>query len=251
MTEKTELTKAYYDERFGTLSQQLNEEETIRWHAIESALKQHAKTTPLNIADFGCGRGWLSNKLSHFGNVTGFDISEKAIANAQHSYPGINFICLDASTSIPPELTGKFDLVVSSEVIEHLHDQASYLKNIYSLLRTGGEVLITTPNGKWHDAFYQGERISWKQPVENWITLPGLIRLLNHTGFVPLFSDTFNSEWVFAYRPQIKTSRLAHPILRKALKATGLYNFVLKQWNTKQYGLNSIVYASKRHGSNT
>ena len=111
MAKQLNLTKEYYDKRFGEQSQHLNEEETIRWQAIEEVLKKHLHGQKLKIADFGCGRGWLSAKLSAFGEVTGFDVSEKAVQNAKQSFPDLNFVCLDASEKIPEAYMNAFDLV--------------------------------------------------------------------------------------------------------------------------------------------
>src|SRR5687767_33472 len=105
------ISKAYYDERFGASGQELNEEERIRWDAIRAAIEGLNKND-LNIADFGCGRGWLSGKLSGYGTVTGFDLSEKAIENAKRSFPTLKFISLDASGKLPSNCKGAFDLVV-------------------------------------------------------------------------------------------------------------------------------------------
>ena len=84
---KKEITKEYYNNRFGELSQNLNEEELIRWSALSTQISAIKENKTLQIADFGCGRGWLSNKLSEFGHVTGFDISELSVANAKKSFP--------------------------------------------------------------------------------------------------------------------------------------------------------------------
>lgn len=245
MKENIAATKAYYDKRFGELSQHLNEEETIRWKAIASVLKEQHRGGALRVADFGCGRGWLSHKLSDFGRVSGFDVSEKAIENARQCFPGLDFICLDASEAIPEEFAGTFDLVVSSEVIEHIQDQLSYLKNIFTLLRPGGHFLISTPNGAWFDAFYRDGRESWKQPVENWLSLPELSKLLKQAGLSTTCATTFNAEWVFDMRPPLRVKFLSHPLSRKVLKATGLYTLVLKKLNARGYGINGLVYGYK------
>src|SRR6187402_3428894 len=100
---KKEITKEYYNNRFGDLSQNLNEEELIRWGALAKHISEIKENKVLKIADFGCGRGWLSNKLSEFGQVTGFDISELSVENAKKSFPQNTFVCLDASQDIPAE----------------------------------------------------------------------------------------------------------------------------------------------------
>lgn len=241
----TEITRQYYDKRFGNQSQRLNEEETIRKNAITEVLKKNFTDRQIRIADFGCGRGWLSDVLSAFGIVTGFDISEQAIANARRSFPGINFVCLDASAPLPAEHHGKFDLVVSSEVIEHLEDQVAYVKNLSKLLATGGHFIITTPNGSWFDAFYREGRESWKQPIENWRTREQLCEMLTEQHLMCAWSTSFNSEWVFTMRP--RNVRVAsHPLVRKMYKAFGAYNRKIRKLNRDNFGLNILVSGLKK-----
>lgn len=240
------ISKTYYDGRFGGLSQELNEEERIRWGAISSALAGLGKKN-LAIADFGCGRGWLSHKLAAFGQVTGFDISERSVENARRSFPAINFVCLDASEPVPADHRERFDLVVSSEVLEHLEDQPTYLANINTLLKNDGRLLLTTPNGLWHDVFYRDGREKWKQPVENWVNLERLTALVTEAGLNPYFSTSFQSEWIFGLRPPVKKA-LSNPLSRKALKALGLYGKTLERLNKNLYGLNLIMLAIKKNG---
>lgn len=246
MADKINETKEYYDKRFGELSQNLNEEESVRWRAIEALLKKKLDGSKIKIADFGCGRGWLSSKLSTFGEVTGFDVSEKAVENAKQSFPNLKFVCLDASADIHHEFLKNFDLLVSSEVIEHIEDQTSYAKNIFSLLKPNGSFLITTPNGNWKEDFYKDGREAWKQPIENWLKSTALVKLFKDAGFSDLEYSTFSSEWIFNYRPDIKIKTLSNPILRKALKVFGMYKSTILRLNKKHYGLNSILFGSRK-----
>jgi len=243
--EKISENKIYYDKRFGNLSQQLNEEEQIRWNAISKTLKGLELDKNIRIADFGCGRGWLAHKLSLFGKVTGFDLSEKAIENARQSFPEINFFCLNAAGKIPDEFKEQFDLVVSSEVIEHINHQEQYLSNVFQLLKKNGHFLISTPNGKWMDIFYSNGREKWKQPVENWLSIESLKKLLHKSSLYATQTTTFNSEWIFQFKPKITVAWIAKPMLRKTLKFFGIYTWTLNLLNRKQFGLNIITLAIK------
>lgn len=49
-----------------------------------------------------------------------------------------------ASTNLSP---GSFDAAVSVEVIEHVDDDASFVKNLAMILRDSGVAVLTTPNG--------------------------------------------------------------------------------------------------------
>jgi SAM-dependent methyltransferase len=243
--ENISQNKTYYDNRFGTLSQNLNEEEQIRWNAISKALQSVKLSKNIRIADFGCGRGWLSQKLSQYGKVTGFDLSEKAIENAKHSFPDLEFVCLNAAEAIPKHFIEQFDLVVSSEVIEHIDHQQQYLTNISQLLKANGHFIISTPNGEWKQKFYSEGREQWKQPLENWLRIESLEELLMRSGLKSKYASTFNSEWIFQFQPKISIVWIAKPIARKTLKVFGIYTKVLHQLNKNHFGLNIILIGKK------
>lgn len=103
-----------------------------------------------SICDLGCGNGHISGRLAAMGYVvTGVDASESGIQIARRAYPSVQFI----SALIDSELHttfGQFDLVVSSDVIEHLYRPADLLETAFSLLKPGGQLLLGTPyHGYW------------------------------------------------------------------------------------------------------
>ena len=108
----------------------------------------------LNCLDIGCGGGILSEKLRRLGaNVTGIDASKSSIdiakEHAKKSRLEINYKCITTSEllEIKNENTlNKFDLVIASEVIEHVYDRKIFLSDISNLCRPGGLVIFTTIN---------------------------------------------------------------------------------------------------------
>ena len=77
------------------------------------------------ILDLGCGTGWFTEKLAHFGAATGIDLSAKAIGLAKRRFPDTSFIAGNIfETALPLE---SFDVVVSQQVIAHVVDQTRYL----------------------------------------------------------------------------------------------------------------------------
>ena len=95
-----------------------------------------------SICDLGCGNGHISGRLAALGyDVTGVDASASGILVACNAYPEARFI----EARIDRELTGKFDLVISSDVIEHMYRPSDLLEAARSLLRPNGYALIGTP----------------------------------------------------------------------------------------------------------
>ena len=100
------------------------------------------------VLDLGCNTGYGSRILKAAGaDVTGVDVSPEAIAIARKKYgpAGIEFLCTDGGRL--PFAERSFDLVTSFQVIEHLVDQTQFLEEIQRVIKPGGRVILTTPNG--------------------------------------------------------------------------------------------------------
>ena len=100
------------------------------------------------VLDLGCGNGsFLSLFQSRGWKLYGSDFSPTGIAVARANYPDIEFFLADASapTSNIAEQVGRVDVILSTEVIEHLYDPRGFLRNAHALLRPGGMMLLTTP----------------------------------------------------------------------------------------------------------
>ena len=98
-----------------------------------------------SICDLGCGNGHISGRLAALGyEVTGVDASTSGIQIARRTYPATTFIetLIDGSLG---ERLGSFDLVISSDVIEHLYRPSDLLEAARSLLRPQAHALIGTP----------------------------------------------------------------------------------------------------------
>ena len=96
-----------------------------------------------SICDLGCGNGHISGRLAALGyNVTGVDASASGIQVAQRVYPRVEFVhaLINRDLSL-----GKFDLVVSSDVIEHLYRPSDLLEAAVTQLKPGGQILLGTP----------------------------------------------------------------------------------------------------------
>ncbi len=108
----------------------------------------------IECIDIGCGGGILSERLSRLGaKVTGIDASESSINVAkEHSFKSrleIDYKCLTTSEllrSKKGKFFNKFDIVIASEVIEHVNERKIFLSDISKLSRSGGLIVFTTIN---------------------------------------------------------------------------------------------------------
>ena len=111
----------------------------------------------LNCLDIGCGGGILSEKLKRLGaNVTGIDASKTSIdiakEHAKKSRLKINYKNITTSKFLEikeEKILNKFDLVIASEVIEHVYNRKIFLSDISNLCRPGGLVVFTTINNSF------------------------------------------------------------------------------------------------------
>jgi 2-polyprenyl-3-methyl-5-hydroxy-6-metoxy-1,4-benzoquinol methylase len=100
------------------------------------------------ILDAGCGNGsFLSQFRDRKWQLHGSDLSPTGIEVARKSFPDINFFLADAQSLYQDFLqtVGKVDVVITTEVIEHIYDPRSFLRNCYDLLNPGGTLVLTTP----------------------------------------------------------------------------------------------------------
>jgi 2-polyprenyl-3-methyl-5-hydroxy-6-metoxy-1,4-benzoquinol methylase len=102
------------------------------------------------ILDAGCGSGWLSIEIARRGfEVFAIDLSKKQLEQAKllSKAEQINLTLIRASLSHMPFGTAMFDSIVSSDVIEHIPLLSVALEELSRVLRSEGNLCITTPNG--------------------------------------------------------------------------------------------------------
>lgn len=97
------------------------------------------------ILDIGCSTGYLAYFLKDQNNeVSGIDFLNGAIEIARQNNI-VAYVC-DIENEQLPFKDDYFDLVVFSEVIEHLIDPNIVLEKIHQILKKNGLLIISTPN---------------------------------------------------------------------------------------------------------
>ena len=101
----------------------------------------------MRVLDVGCGNGSTCGEfLRRHCEVVGVDLSIEGIEIARKTYPAGRFETLPADDRLLTNLREPpFDLVVSTEVIEHLYDPRAYACGCFRALRPGGRFICTTP----------------------------------------------------------------------------------------------------------
>lgn len=113
------------------------------------------------ILDLGCGDGHFPQYIQgKFKEIHGAEIAEEAAHIAQRRSMFLCLCLMDINESLPYK-DSAFDAVVCLDVIEHLFDPVSVLKEIYRLLQPEGQLVLTTPNIRYfrnlHKLIFKGE----------------------------------------------------------------------------------------------
>lgn len=102
-----------------------------------------------SVLDVGCGPGELLVTLRRFfplvSSFEGVDLSPEVIAATARRHPWIRFSTLDIEKEALPR---RFDLIICSEVIEHLENRQTAYHHLAQMLNPGGYLVLTCPTGK-------------------------------------------------------------------------------------------------------
>jgi len=96
------------------------------------------------LIDLGCGDGafiFAVKKDFPNINITGVDISPRRIEDLKNKLKNEKFYCEDICTL---KINKKFDLVYSSQVIEHVPSDKKMIEKISSLLKKRGILIISS-----------------------------------------------------------------------------------------------------------
>jgi 2-polyprenyl-3-methyl-5-hydroxy-6-metoxy-1,4-benzoquinol methylase len=128
---------------------------------------------PALIVDVGCGDGLATSvaaSVSPGHRFVGVDWSADAVRQA--SARGLALVRASVEDAGLPVATGAADVVIMSEVIEHLVDTDSVLDEVRRILKPGGSLLLSTPNlAAW---FNRGLLAVGVQPVFSEVSLRGV-----------------------------------------------------------------------------
>lgn len=149
--------------------------------------------TGSRVLDIGCGNGaWAAGFIERGCVTVGIDPSAEGIAIARQAHPEGRFEATVVSDDLLERLgEAPFDVVISTEVVEHLYDPRSWARGAFNALKPGGRLICSTPYhgylknvalsvaGKWdshHGPLWDGGHIKfWSRAT--------LSELLTEAGF--------------------------------------------------------------------
>lgn len=169
------------------------DEPTPWYELIERWIGPHL--VEARVLEIGCGRGGLSVRLAGHGaaHVIAADFSPTAVDMASRLFEEEGLANVTARVD---DIMGigspddAFDLVVSSETIEHVPDPARAVAELHRVLRPGGHLFLTTPNymsiAGLHRAWLRSTGRTYTevgQPLNNLTLLPLTLRWVREAGF--------------------------------------------------------------------
>jgi 2-polyprenyl-3-methyl-5-hydroxy-6-metoxy-1,4-benzoquinol methylase len=123
---------------------------------------------------------------SVYGLCDGIDPVAGSIQHAKYMFPNLHFYVgelpglLDKPDFVP------YDVVISTEVIEHVIDKGPFVSAIAESILPEGYAIITTPRGELFEKYIKNYE---QQPVEKWLTEKDLRRLFERHGFIAISKD--------------------------------------------------------------
>ncbi|HTB13500.1 MAG TPA: class I SAM-dependent methyltransferase [Bryobacteraceae bacterium] len=127
-------------------------------YSVDNCLDFPLKTVPdlaerirgRKVLDFGCGFGWQAVALKKLGaaEVWGIDIVERYLTSARE-LARKNAVDVHFVSSIPKDVLGSFDVVLSISAFEHFSDPEAMVRLMGSYVADSGEIIIT-----WAEPWY-------------------------------------------------------------------------------------------------
>lgn len=95
-----------------------------------------------NVVDIGAGQGAFSLRLDKLGHkVTALDVDTE-----NWKLTDVDFIGINLDSEFASKINQKFDAVVAIEIIEHLENPFSFIRECAKLLKPNGLLFLSTPN---------------------------------------------------------------------------------------------------------
>lgn len=122
--------------------------ETLVWKAEQMASLVPTNSGFRSALEVGCAEGIVINRLRNLMEIPrcyGIDFSEPLVDFGRKKYPEINFVLSDLNSSLP-FATQSFDLIILSDIIEHINDLDKFFRE---LQRVGRWFLFKVPLDKY------------------------------------------------------------------------------------------------------
>lgn len=200
-------TQAYYNKRWRSENSAERPPAPNRVRIVTETATSILESEDPTILDVGCGNGWILeaiyNQTQGKAKLFGNEPSPIGVLNSSTRVPSA---IIKTGTLSDVEFDTKFDLVVSSEVIEHVPNKTEFISQIASTLKNHGTLILTTPNGLYRENYFKDHPELEPQPVEEWVTVSELESLCSEL-FTKRWIKTFGPEYFFSHHNWVSSAR--------------------------------------------
>ncbi len=115
----------------------------------------------LRLLDIGTGLGTMIETANEMGFIAeGIDICEPLVEKANAR--GLKVYCTSAEDF---DRSDVYDVVTMMDIIEHVSEPVKLLQSVHSMLKSGGEVIVYTPN--YRDIMVEFSRLLYRFNLKN------------------------------------------------------------------------------------
>ncbi|TRZ76482.1 MAG: class I SAM-dependent methyltransferase [Deltaproteobacteria bacterium] len=171
----------YFEQIGGNFDRWMSDYDVYRRAVL---IRKHLGQKALNKSclEVGCGTGKISEAVADVvGTLTVSDISEKLAREAGQKL-NVPWMQQDACALNIPD--NSFDVVISSECIEHTPDPERALCEMTRVLKPGGLIVVTSPNKAWYPVLWLSMVTGVRRFAgrENWLFPSAAARILKSEG---------------------------------------------------------------------
>jgi SAM-dependent methyltransferase len=203
----SDAKRLFYDSIAGELSDWNNTYDLQRRLEILAAALWSVEGQLAVALDAGCGNGQFSAVAKRRSKrVVSLDISAQLVARAARNADTFGVV---GDALALPFNAATFDVVLSSEMVEHTLRPQSAVEELVRVLRPGGTLVLTTPNRRWQWLVRLASAVGVRpfHGFENFLSFEELRDLAANAGLANVRHLGFHA-WPFQIAPLRSVSHL-------------------------------------------
>jgi 2-polyprenyl-3-methyl-5-hydroxy-6-metoxy-1,4-benzoquinol methylase len=200
----------------------------------------------LKVLDIGCGTGFLLHKLRSLGcDVYGIEPGQQALIGIEKY--GIE---IDINFFPPKNFTKKFDLIISTLVLEHISEPEKFLREIKNCLNENGVVIIGVPDEEPY--ITSGDISTLFHEHWNYFTKKSLFTFLEQNGAENIviensvYGGIIYSKFNLTMNSKQSESKLSNNFSKEFLKKIDKSSIALKVFFETNYNKEIGIYVPGR-----
>jgi len=162
-SQQNQLASMQYDLRITNLARFLYSKYLSCHHELDSGStdkmpKQVRYDNEFKLLDVGAGNGLFLKFFKSKGfQVSGYELEKELVANMKKD-PALKGDNIEQGDITKLKGKAEYDVVIASDVIEHIKDDVRAIQGLWSFVKPGGMLLITVPG---HSAIYGKRDEMW------------------------------------------------------------------------------------------